>query len=117
MPRHPTVYARLLGERLARGGVDCWLVNTGWSGGAHGVGERMKIAHTRAMIRAALDGRLAKVETRPDPIFGLHVPASCPDVPADVLDPRRTWSDQDASDRSEERREGQECVSTCRSRG
>src|SRR3546814_1050088 len=58
----------------------------------------MKIAHTRAMIRAALDGRLAKVETRPDPIFGLHVPASCPDVPADVLDPRRTWSDKDAYD-------------------
>ena len=98
MPRHPTVYAKLFGERLAQDGVDCWLVNTGWSGGSFGVGHRMKIAHTRAMLRAALDGRLAQVETKRDPFFGLHVPVSCPDVPSDVLDPRNTWADKSAYD-------------------
>ena len=98
MPRHPTVYADLFGERLKQDGVDCWLVNTGWSGGAFGVGERMKIAHTRALVRAALDGRLSGVETRRDPFFGLHVPVACPDVPEDVLDPRRTWADKQAYD-------------------
>jgi phosphoenolpyruvate carboxykinase (ATP) len=98
MPRHPTVYAKMLGERLARGGVDCWLVNTGWSGGAYGVGERMKIAHTRAMIRAALDGRLATIETKADPFFGLHLPVECPGVPPEVLNPRNTWADKSAYD-------------------
>ena len=98
MPRHPTVYAKLFGERLQQNGVDCWLINTGWSGGAFGVGERMKIAHTRAMVRAALDGRLSAIETRPDPIFGLHVPTACPDVPPQVLDPRSTWADKEAYD-------------------
>ena len=78
--------------------MDCWLVNTGWSGGAYGVGERMKIAHTRAMVRAALDGRLAGIETEADPFFGLHIPVACPGVPAEVLNPRNTWSDKSAYD-------------------
>jgi phosphoenolpyruvate carboxykinase (ATP) len=98
MPRNPTVYARMLGERIARHGAACWLVNTGWSGGAYGVGERMKIAYTRAMLSAALDGRLAKAETRPDPVFGVGVPQACPDVPAEVLNPKSTWADPAAYD-------------------
>jgi phosphoenolpyruvate carboxykinase (ATP) len=98
MTRHPAVYAELLGKRIARHGSDCWLVNTGWSGGAYGVGKRMAIAHTRAMIRAVLDGALAGVETKPDPVFGLHVPTACPDVPEEVLNPRNTWADKQAYD-------------------
>jgi phosphoenolpyruvate carboxykinase (ATP) len=98
LPRHPTVYAKLLGERIAKHGANCWLVNTGWSGGAYGVGERMKIAHTRAMVRAALDGKLTSVGVASDPNFGLQIPENCPDVPADVLKPRNTWSDKDAYD-------------------
>ena len=78
--------------------ADCWLVNTGWSGGSFGEGQRMKIAHTRAMVRAALNGTLAKVETRPDPVFGVHVPVECPGVPAEVLQPRNTWKDVKAYD-------------------
>ena len=98
MPRHPTVYARLLGDRISRHGAKCWLVNTGWSGGRYGVGQRMRIAHTRAMVRAALDGRLAEVATAPDPNFGLSVPEACPDVPTEVLNPKTTWADQQAYD-------------------
>jgi len=98
MPRHPTVYAKLLGEQMARHGAKCWLVNTGWSGGGYGAGERMRIAHTRAMVNAALDGRLDGVEFAPDPNFGVLVPSACPDVPADVLAPRNTWSDGAAYD-------------------
>jgi len=100
MPLHPSVYADLLGAKIEKHGVDCWLVNTGWSGGPFGVGSRMKIAYTRAMVTAALDGSLAEVETRPHPVFGLHVPVSCPGVPAEVLDPRSTWDDPDAYDRA-----------------
>ncbi len=100
MPRHPAVYARLLGEKIARHGARCWLVNTGWTGGAYGVGERMKIAYTRAMVHAALDGRLAEVAASPDPNFGLAVPESCPDVPSEVLNPRNTWPDKQAYDQA-----------------
>lgn len=100
MPRHPTVYAKLLGEKIARHGAKCWLVNTGWTGGAYGVGKRMQISYTRAMIRAALDGRLAQVSTKADPAFGLHIPEACPDVPAEVLNPKSTWSDKGAYDRA-----------------
>ena len=96
MPRHPTVYAKMLGEKMARQNVKCWLVNTGWSGGGFGVGERMSIRHTRAMLRAALDGRLAQVAATADPHFGLLVPSACPDVPADVLNPRTSWKDKTA---------------------
>jgi phosphoenolpyruvate carboxykinase (ATP) len=91
-------YAQLLGERIARHGANVWLVNTGWTGGPYGVGQRMSIAHTRAIISAALDGSLAGVETRPDPVFGFAVPTSCPGVPAEVLNPRNTWADKDAYD-------------------
>ncbi len=98
MSRSPSVYARLLGEKIAAHQVSVWLVNTGWSGGPYGIGHRMAIDHTRAIVRAALAGALGQVELRPDPIFGLGVPTSCPDVPTDVLDPRRTWSDPEAYD-------------------
>ncbi|CAK0743233.1 Phosphoenolpyruvate carboxykinase (ATP) [uncultured Gammaproteobacteria bacterium] len=91
LPRHPGVYAKLLGEKIAKHNANCWLVNTGWSGGAYGTGQRMKIAYTRAMVRAALSGELAKVGVKPDPVFGMFVPDACPDVPADVLQPKNTW--------------------------
>ncbi|MHC4956858.1 MAG: phosphoenolpyruvate carboxykinase [Planctomycetota bacterium] len=94
LPRHPGVYAKMLGEKLEQHGSTCWLVNTGWSGGGYGLGERMAIKHTRAMLNAALTGSLDKVAFEPDPIFGLNIPASCPGVPAEILIPNRTWSDQ-----------------------
>ncbi|MDT5296477.1 MAG: phosphoenolpyruvate carboxykinase [Acidobacteriota bacterium] len=99
MVLHPGVYADLLGRKIQEHAADCWLVNTGWSGGPYGEGQRMKIGYTRAMIRAILSGALAQVETQPDPVFGVHVPVACPDVPADVLSPRRTWKDKEAYDR------------------
>ena len=98
MPRHPSVYATMLGERIARHNAKCWLVNTGWSGGAYGVGERIRIAYTRAMVRAALDGKLAEVAMQRDHHFGLNIPELCPDVPADVLDARTAWADPSAYD-------------------
>ncbi len=91
MVLHPTVYANLLGEKIAEHNVDCWLVNTGWTGGPYGVGKRMEIAHTRIMVNAILDGSLNEVETFADPIFGLNIPISCPGVPDEVLNPRNTW--------------------------
>ncbi|HEX8073024.1 MAG TPA: phosphoenolpyruvate carboxykinase [Pyrinomonadaceae bacterium] len=99
MVLHPGVYAKLLGSKIEEHKAACWLVNTGWSGGPYGTGQRMKIAHTRAMIRAILNGSLAAVETQPDPVFGVHVPTSCPGVPAEVLTPRNTWPDAEAYDR------------------
>src|SRR5215510_8625069 len=99
MVLHPGVYADLLGKQMARHQATCWLVNTGWSGGPYGVGQRMKIGYTRAMIRAILNGTLAQIDTTADPIFGVRIPASCPDVPAEVLQPRNTWADKDAYDR------------------
>ena len=98
MVLHPSVYAKLLGQKIADHHVNCWLVNTGWTGGPYGVGNRLSIAHTRAMINAILDGKLIKVETKPDPIFGIHVPVSCPDVPPEVLNPRNTWKNPKAYD-------------------
>ncbi len=94
----PTVYADMLGERIARHKVNVWLVNTGWSGGPYGVGQRIRIAHTRAMIHAALDGLLSPVPTVPDPYFGISVPNECPDIPPEVLNPRSTWQDKEAYD-------------------
>jgi phosphoenolpyruvate carboxykinase (ATP) len=99
MVLHPGVYADLLGKHMAQHNAACWLVNTGWSGGPYGVGQRMKIKYTRAMIRAILNGSLAQTETKPDPIFGVNVPVSCPDVPSEVLQPRNTWEDKQAYDR------------------
>ena len=98
MPRHPSVYAEMLGERIKKHGSQCWLVNTGWSGGTYGVGKRMPIAYTRALLRAALDGRLAAAPVRREPNFGLLVPEACPEVPSEILDPRGTWSDKRAYD-------------------
>ncbi|MBV9965164.1 MAG: phosphoenolpyruvate carboxykinase (ATP), partial [Alphaproteobacteria bacterium] len=94
----PSVYAKMLGERIAKHGADCWLVNTGWSGGAYGVGERMSISHTRALLRAALDGSLAGAPMRRDDNFGFLVPQSVPQIPGEVLDPRQTWSNKQAYD-------------------
>jgi phosphoenolpyruvate carboxykinase (ATP) len=99
MPRHPGEYAAMLAERLDGHRVGAWLVNTGWTGGPYGVGERMDIDHTRSMVRAALSGALDDVATVTDPIFGVEVPTSCPDVPAEFLQPRATWADPDAYDR------------------
>jgi phosphoenolpyruvate carboxykinase (ATP) len=98
MPRRPEVYGALLRNKIHKHGATCWLVNTGWSGGAYGTGERMKIAHTRAMVRAALAGKLDSVAVAPDPNFGLLVPNACPDVPAKVLNPRDTWKDKKGYD-------------------
>ena len=92
MVLHPNVYAKFLGERIVRHGVKVWLVNTGWTGGPYGVGARMKIGHTRAMIRAALAGGLDAVACERDPVFNLDVPVACPGVPATVLRPRETWA-------------------------
>ena len=98
MPQHPKVYAKLLGQKIADHNVDCWLINTGWTGGPYGVGERMKIGYTRAMVHAALDGSLRDSEFAEDPIFGVAVPLNCPNVPDEVLIPRNTWSDGSAYD-------------------
>lgn len=98
MVHHPSVYAELLGRKIREHGVKCWLVNTGWSGGPYGIGKRMSIQHTRAMIRAALNGELANVPTKIDPVFGLEIPQECPGVPAQVLNPRDTWTDPAAYD-------------------
>ena len=98
LPLNPNVYARGLGERIARHKSRVWLVNTGWTGGPFGVGSRMKIAYTRAMITAALSGALDNVQYRRHPIFNLDMPTSCPGVAADVLDPRSTWADTSAYD-------------------
>ncbi|MGY6634753.1 MAG: phosphoenolpyruvate carboxykinase [Alkalilacustris sp.] len=99
MPRRPEVYGELLRDRIARHGVSCWLVNTGWTGGAHGTGRRMPIKATRALIAAALEGTLARGAFRRDPNFGFDVPVSVPGVDDRLLDPRATWADPDAFDR------------------
>jgi phosphoenolpyruvate carboxykinase (ATP) len=91
MPRHPSVYGNLLKERIAKGEVDCWLVNTGWTGGKYGVGKRMPIKVTRALLNAALDGSLKNAEFRKDPNFGFQVPLELPGC-TELLDPRSTWS-------------------------
>lgn len=94
----PSVYAEMLGRKLAEHGSRVWLVNTGWTGGPYGEGTRMKLAYTRAMVRAALAGKLDAVETVEDPVFGLHIPVSVPGVPDEVLRPRETWADVAAYD-------------------
>ncbi|WP_193184200.1 phosphoenolpyruvate carboxykinase [Nisaea sediminum] len=99
MPRHPSVYGEMLRERIAKHGATCWLVNTGWQGGRAGSGaKRMEIAFTRAMVRAALAGKLDKVPVKQEPHFGLFIPESCPGVPSEVLDPRNSWSDKEGYD-------------------
>jgi phosphoenolpyruvate carboxykinase (ATP) len=100
MPRHPSVYGNLLKKRIAEGSVDCWLVNTGWTGGKYGVGKRMPIKETRALLNAALDGSLKNVQFRKDPNFGFEVPVSVPGVDDSLLDPRNTWGDKADYDRT-----------------
>jgi phosphoenolpyruvate carboxykinase (ATP) len=90
----------LLKERIAQGNVDCWLVNTGWTGGKYGVGKRMPIQATRALLNAALDGSLKNANFRKDPNFGFDVPVEVPGVDTAILDPRGTWADKDEYDRT-----------------
>jgi phosphoenolpyruvate carboxykinase (ATP) len=99
MPLAPHVYAEMLGERLRKHKATCWLVNTGWSGGKFGVGKRMSLKITRALVDAALEGRLDQVEFISEPAFGLSIPVSCPGVPAEILHPRSSWADKAAYDR------------------
>ena len=98
MVHHPKVYAELLREKINTHGAQVWLVNTGWSGGEYGVGQRMKIAYTRALLRAALNGSLNAVDFMTEEYFGLHIPIECPDVPKEILNPKNTWSDASAYD-------------------
>jgi len=100
LPRPAAAYASLLGEKLRKHNATCWLVNTGWVGGAYGVGSRMKLAHTRAMLNAALAGDLRGIPMEPHPVFKVAVPRLCPGVPPQVLDPRGMWSDKDGYDRA-----------------
>ncbi|WP_209347100.1 phosphoenolpyruvate carboxykinase [Pontixanthobacter sp. CEM42] len=100
MPRHPSVYGNLLKERIAKGGVTCWLVNTGWTGGKYGVGNRMPIKATRALLNAALDGSLNNAEFRKDPNFGFEVPVTVAGVDTAILDPRSTWADAEEYDQT-----------------
>ena len=100
LPLHPNIYAKLLGQKIDKYNSNVYLINTGWSGGPYGVGKRMSIKYTRAMVSAALNGDLDKVEFKLDPVFNVLVPVSCPNVPNEVLDPRNTWSDKEAYDKS-----------------
>ncbi|HWK42188.1 MAG TPA: phosphoenolpyruvate carboxykinase [Croceibacterium sp.] len=103
MPRHPSVYGNLLKERIAKGGVQCWLLNTGWTGGKYGTGSRMPIKATRALLNAALDGSLNNAEFRKDPNFGFDVPVAVAGVDSAILDPRSTWADKEEYDRTAEK--------------
>jgi phosphoenolpyruvate carboxykinase (ATP) len=100
MPRDPVVYATMLRERLEARDIRCWLVNTGWSKGPYGVGERMSIAFTRRLLQAALDGELDDVQYAPHPVFKVLVPQACGDLPAGALDQRSTWQNPEAYDRA-----------------
>jgi phosphoenolpyruvate carboxykinase (ATP) len=93
------VYSDLLAKKIRQHKAKCWLVNTGWSGGGFGVGARIRIAYSRAMVNAALEGKLDGVKFVKDPVFGLEVPAECPGVPAEILNPRDTWADKAAYDK------------------
>ena len=98
LPLAPKVYAEMLGKRLQQHHAQCWLVNTGWTGGAFGTGRRMSLPHTRAIVNAALEGRLAQAEYVTESAFGLSIPTSCPDVPGEILNPRNAWADKAAYD-------------------
>jgi phosphoenolpyruvate carboxykinase (ATP) len=111
MPLNPDVYARMLGEKLDKHGTKVYLVNTGWSGGAYGVGKRMDISLTREIVESALNGSLAKVECATDPVFHLDIPKSCPGVPdPTVLNPRNTWPDKAAYDERAKKLAAEFCV-------
>jgi phosphoenolpyruvate carboxykinase (ATP) len=98
LPLHPTKYAEMLGKKMQENKVNIWLINTGWTGGPYGVGSRMKLSYTRAMITAALEGKLSDVTFEPHAVFGVLVPTTCPNVPDEVLNPRNTWADKAAYD-------------------
>ncbi|MDB5228656.1 MAG: pckA [Bacteroidota bacterium] len=98
LPLHPATYAQMLGKKLVESGANVWLINTGITGGAYGVGKRMSLKYTRALITAALNGELAKTEFETLPVFGFQVPKSCPEVPSDILNPRNSWADKSAYD-------------------
>ena len=98
LPLHPGKYAEMLGKKMQEHHVNVWLINTGWTGGPYGVGHRMKLDFTRAMITAVLDGKLNQVETVTDPIFGVAIPTQVPGVPSEVLIPKNTWADKTAYD-------------------
>jgi phosphoenolpyruvate carboxykinase (ATP) len=100
LPRPPQVYGKLLQALIKEHGASCWLVNTGWTGGAYGAGKRMSITHTRALLRAALAGELDGVAYRTDPFFGLEIPEAVEGVPAEVLHPRAAWADRAAYDKA-----------------
>lgn len=99
MPRHPSVYAQMLGEKIKQYNATCWLVNTGWTGGPYGVGHRIEIKYTRAMVHAALEGKLDKVEMKKHPVFNYEYPVECEGVPSELLDPKATWKDKEAYDK------------------
>ena len=99
LPLHPGKYAEMLGEKLKSSRANVWLINTGWTGGAYGTGSRIKLAYTRAMITAALEGKLDKVDFNKLPTFNLLMPASCAGVPSEILNPRNTWKDKESYDR------------------
>jgi phosphoenolpyruvate carboxykinase (ATP) len=94
LPLHPTKYAALLGEKLGKENINVWLVNTGWNGGQYGTGERIPLKYTRSLITAALTGALDRIQYIEDPIFGLHIPVSCPEVPSEILNPGETWKNK-----------------------
>jgi phosphoenolpyruvate carboxykinase (ATP) len=98
LPLHPGRYAKMLGEKMLAHNVNVWMINTGWTGGPYGIGHRMKLKYTRAMITAALDGKLDNVKFEKHPVFGVAIPSECPEVPTEVLDPKSTWDDKSAYD-------------------
>ena len=98
LPLNPSHYAKMLGQKIEEHGVAVWFINTGWTGGPYGVGERISIHHTRAIVNATLNGKLKSVPTVTDEVFGLEIPVECPSVPSEILNPRNTWKDQSAYD-------------------
>jgi phosphoenolpyruvate carboxykinase (ATP) len=98
MPLHPTKYAEMLGEKMDESNVNVWLINTGWSGGEYGVGERISLKYTRSMISAILNGELNDVEYSTHVVFGLKMPISCPNVPSEILSPKNTWENKEKYD-------------------
>ena len=98
LPLHPGKYAQMLGKKMQEHKVNVWMINTGWTGGPYGIGNRMKLKYTRAMITASLEGKLDSVQFENDPIFGMAIPKACPNVPAEILNPRNTWTDKTAYD-------------------
>jgi phosphoenolpyruvate carboxykinase (ATP) len=98
LPLHPGQYAEMLGKKMKETNVNVWMINTGWTGGPYGIGSRMKLPYTRAMITAALEGKLENVEFEAHPVFGMMMPKECPNVPSEILNPRNTWADKDAYD-------------------